>query len=324
MIIIKLFIIVVLFIYLIVFYNTRKKNTYICRFLNKKQAFTELFDMRIEPFLKDDNLVQLKLKLKNASNNRDIDTIDESNRDRIVKSIFLDNILEFTEGEKQLIDIYIRFIKENSLFHPLEWVFIKISDRLANNLPYTRNRAIVIYPQFIESLHYIHSLNRHPLETLIHEYIHVYQRYNRELFSRYYNDCLKFISTPLLPPHNTNIIANPDGLDYWMYTLTDGTYVYPVLLNTDPDNFGGHHFKYNYYLIDADRNFIDTHQSFPLKSLKEYTNIYCNNSHIYNIYHPNEISSDIITHILSTKIYNEKLDTCFIDKYNELVTYAIL
>ena len=191
MIIIKLFVIVIIFICLIVFYNILKKKTYICRFLNKNLAFNELFDMRIEPFLKDDNLVQLKLKLKNAT--RNIDTIDESNRDSRIQSIFRDNILEFSESEKHLIDTYIRFIKEKSSFHPnIEWVFIKISDTLANNLPYTRNRAIVLFPQFIDSLQYIQSLNRplnrQSLETLIHEYIHVYQRYNRDIFNIYYNE----------------------------------------------------------------------------------------------------------------------------------------
>jgi hypothetical protein len=304
----------ILFLYIYITNNNTTKSKYICIFLEKQEAFNELFDNSLEPFLQDDNITQLQLKLNN-------NTINDHNRNDLVQKIYKQHILDFTDDEKNILDEYVKYIHHQT--PKIKWVFIKLSDAITNNLPYTRNRAIILFPSFIQSLYTTNNnrFNRRLLETLIHEHIHVYQRYNRSLFERYYND-LGFMKVNITLPHNTQIVSNPDGLDYWVFKIKNN-YILPVLINSDTNSFKGYNFKYSYYMLDSNMNYRD-YTLYNLKELKEYTDIYCNNPYIHNIYHPNEISSDMITYIVSTIIYNEKRDECFNKIYNHLHYYNII
>ena len=313
--VILLLIVIILLILFLYIKNRHNTTKYSCIFLEKQEAFNELFDNSLESFLKDDNISQLQLKLND-------NTINDHNRHDLVQKIYKEHILDFTDDEKNIVDEYVKYIHHHT--PNIQWIFIKLSNAITNNLPYTRNRAIILFPNFIQSLYTKNKnnkFNRRLLETLIHEHIHVYQRYNRRLFERYYNN-LGFLKVNITLPHNTQIVSNPDGLDYWVFKIKNN-YILPVLINGDTNSFKGYNFKYSYYMLDNNMNYID-YTLYNLKELKEYTDIYCNNPYIHNIYHPNEISSDMITYILSTTIYKENRDDCFNKIYNHLHYYNII
>jgi len=270
-------------------------------YLNKKEAYNEIF--RDETFLKDDNLYQLRLKLNNLN-------ITELNRDIIIKKVFSENILEFTNEDKYLINLYI-----NKIPYKWNWTFIKITDTLANNLPYTVNNAIILYPKFIKSLNTL-KFNINSLEILIHERIHVFQRYNLDLFERVYNKLGFYkINDKLLISkikNNKNIVSNPDGLDFWKIKINN-KFIIPILININNNKFAT--LSYNYYILDD----YDYSKLYDLNKLKEYEyRLFCNEN-IHNKYHPNEISADLLSLYILQKIYNKPINSCIEKNYIDII-----
>ena len=296
-----------LFIIYLSFRLINKKSN--INFLNKEKAYNELFINKTEEgFLKDDNLFQLTLKLKNVNS----EIITEINRENIIKNVFKKNILEFTNNDKYLINLYIKQIPYN-----WNWNFIKISDELANNLPYTRNNSIILYPKFIDSLNSF-EINKDYLETLIHERIHIFQRYNKSLFERIYNKLGFYkIDNNIIKEINKNnlIVSNPDGLDYWKIKINE-EYIIPILINSSNNKFAN--LSYKYYKLNNLNNLYD------LNILKEYKNkLFCQEN-IDNIYHPNEISADLLSLYILQKIFNKKINICIKENYKEIIDFLNL
>jgi hypothetical protein len=91
---------------------------------------------------------------------------------------YKDNLLEFSENEKNKIKKIIlkcdnKIKKYNSLFN-IQWKICKISNKIENGFPHTLNDII-----FVSSIP--------DIKTLIHEKIHIYQRYNKEKTEELYN-----------------------------------------------------------------------------------------------------------------------------------------
>ena len=90
----------------------------------------------------------------------------------------------------------------------LNWVFAFMSNDYEEGLPHTRGNIIFISPIIIE-----YDKNQ-LIKTLIHESIHIYQRYNKEIIDNY----LKSNGFIAIKNRNSEklIRSNPD-LDEFIY-----------------------------------------------------------------------------------------------------------
>jgi|LakMenE01Jun11ns_1017448.scaffolds.fasta_scaffold9819223_2 hypothetical protein len=176
------------------------------------------------------------------------------------------NTLEFTQEQKDKLTICaneaITYFNNN-----FNWIFALMSNEYEDGYPHTRANIIFISPSIIN------YDNTELIKTLIHESIHIYQRYNKTKIDEYLisngfnkksNRYISKIEDYDINKCNNNsnsnknlIRANPD-LDEFIYTDKDGIEMasyynseYPNGINdaTSKSTYGEHPFEYMAYTI---------------------------------------------------------------------------
>ena len=233
----------------------------------------------------------LKYYLKNVSNSEIVFKTGKLLKKTNLYEFYIKNILNFTEYEKNIIQKYIEFININcseytSIVHT-PWNFVKTHYKLEKGMPFTIGKCIFISNKFVDNL--INSItNKNKfldyVDTLIHEKIHIIQRYNQVKFNKLYKKHLNSINRPvkLTDKWKTQHLKNPDGLDInWIY-LSNNDYYLPLL------TFNKHGLKQKAILLKKYNNgFKTTDISLDLEDLNIFSE-YPNN---ISTYHPNEISA---------------------------------
>lgn len=120
--------------------------------------------------------------------------------------------MDFTQEQKEKLTICsneaIKYF--NNKFN---WVFALVSDKYEEGFPHTRSNIIFLSPLILN------YSNNELIKTLIHESVHIYQRYNREKLELFLKDN-NF--TIIRPRDNKSLLrANPD-LDSYIYRNRDG------------------------------------------------------------------------------------------------------
>ena len=234
----------------------------------------------------------------------DVDKTTRNLNNKSLKQIrkhYIENILDFTEDEKSILNKVINSIiqnlsKENTkLFLLKDWNFIKFS-KIENNFPHTHENFIFI-PQRMISNNLNSSYNK---ETLVHEKVHIFQRTNPNLFEDLFINYWNFIKTPI---QNLEIIqnkmrTNPDGLDNnWVFSKNNKYILIGSVYNKNPVNIGDTT-NYGIFLekINNKYKIINPIKKIPLNDIPEFIDFF---GKINSNYHPNELSAEIIPeHIL--------------------------
>lgn len=158
--------------------------------------------------------------------------------------IYQASLLTFTQAEINALQWYVNMLskivleKAPRFFTPV-WKFIKLKKNIDWNFPYTIGDAIVL-PEVILDEMVQTRCNKNPtnslsgmegpnitnnvyanrtinhIKILFHEYVHIYQRHNQDIFNRFYTDFWNF--TPINPSQlkkssiYENKITNPDSI----------------------------------------------------------------------------------------------------------------
>lgn len=192
-----------------------------------------------------------------------------------------------------LFEIIDTNIKKNNKYKKCLEIYFNVYefDKIENNFPHTHHNNILLPKIF--------SLNStYPtLNTLLHEKIHILQRFKKDMFYNLYENYWNFKKKKI---NNLNIIekysrTNPDGINNnWVFT---GNNIKIVLLSiykkkckvlSDVTTYG--------IYLDSNYNIIIPIKKKKINEIPEFVNFfgYLNG----NNYHPNEISADILSYYL--------------------------
>ena len=224
-----------------------------------------------------------------------------SSINQIVK-FYKNNILEFSNHEKDLVNKHISFINSRTGDLPVlsksNWKFMKLSPNIEQQMPFTLDDIIFLPVQMLKSMEndarFIDNC-----DTLIHEKIHVIQRKYKKVFNQFYKKYLgaKYVKHLIITDKWKKLnLKNPDGLDVnWIYKFK-GKYYLPML--TFDDEYGLE--QRIIALKKVGKEYITTNHS------KNAYDIFPDYPKFISVYHPNEITAYSIPKII---LSNKKLTT---------------
>jgi len=260
-----------------------------------------LFKKRRESFYNS-----IKLEIQNSKHfNNYINSIDENMKGVKVKNYtkknnfkkkYLEYLSELNETEKKNIFRLTKICDQKlrnlnlKIFFKYPWKFLKSNNNLEMGMPFTVHDTIIIPQNFFNKIRngqYIDNL----LDTLIHEKIHVIQRFNQDKFNSYYLKIYPFLNQKInsIPNkfHKNNMV-NPDSNNqYWTYKFNNN--IYFVYLKYHNGKVFSH--AINKYGSIGYLNILKTKYDFELNT---------------SIYHPNEIFACEVAHQIMSKKVSEK------------------
>jgi hypothetical protein len=178
------------------------------------------------------------------------------------------------------------YTKNNlNLLNNINWNFLMSINNIEDGMLFTLDKYIIINNSTLNRiLSYGTGIESKMINDLIHEKIHIFQRFNQSKFNNFYIYNYKFLSDKIHPSKipiklQKKYMTNPDSnFDYWLYKLNNKKY-YPIF----------HKYEQCYaYLKNSLNNRI---------SLKKFQNHYKFPINI-QFYHPNEIFAFIITNMI--------------------------
>lgn len=251
--------------------------------------------------------------LEMTSRNCNFNYIDNDDKIKKLTQFYCQQCLSFTEQEKENLFSVINYLNQllvnpsldlniKTQFH--QWNFIKVSYQLEGGLPHTIDKYIVISDlflddinQFIQKKDYYH-LNKDLGTTLLHEYIHVLQRQQPDIFDILYLQYWNFGygSKNYIDPYvGDQQRLNPDGLDKnWYFKINSYHHLYPYvkLKSTSLEKIT------KYGLLVSNQKVIKNRL---LKNYQPYQQFFC---HIFNNYDPNELSASLISEYLLNQYFH--------------------
>lgn len=173
------------------------------------------------------------------------------------------NTLDFTQEQKEKL---VKCANEAKLYfnNNFNWVFALISNNYEEGFPHTRANIIFLSPTIIN------YPNVELIKTLIHESVHIYQRYNKDEIEKYLKENNFTVSR--LRDKKSLIRANPD-LNEYIYKNKNGVEMIANYKNEFPTGITDinlnslleeHPFEYMAYTIAED---------YSKKMLNKYNNI---------------------------------------------------
>lgn len=261
-----------------------------------------LFKKRKENFYNS-----LKLELQNSKHfNNYINSIDEKMKVVKVKNykknnfkkLYLDHLSDINEKELTYISKLTRICDQKlrklnlKIFFKYPWKFLKSKNSLEMGMPYTIHDMIIIPENFFTKIR-LGEYNKNLLDTLIHEKIHVIQRFNQNKFNSFYKISYPFLNKKIntIPKRfNKDNMVNPDSNNqYWTYKFDNKLYF--VYLKYQQERV----FSYavNKNGLKGNLNKLKTKYNF-----KNHT----------SIYHPNEIfACEVAGQIMNNNIAKKYL-----------------
>jgi hypothetical protein len=178
---------------------------------------------------------------------------DIFNKDLFIKN-YTNSIIPVSENYLTMLDEYIRkcnkLLNKFPVFGRYKWEFMMSINNLEQNMPFTIDQYIILPSILLKSLHETYKHGHYKsdfINTLIHEKIHVIQRFNQEQFDNFYKTYYKhFLSrkyTDIIPESlQKRHMSNPDSNNsIWLYTIKNHTYL-PLLIY---ENESFHSYGYN-------------------------------------------------------------------------------
>lgn len=201
-------------------------------------------------------------------------------------------------------------INFNNIFN--NWKFIKVSNNIEDGMPHTVGDIIVLSQMFLDRLNKNinneYELIKNQGTTFIHEYIHVMQKNNPNIFKKLYTDYWNF-KFVVIDTQNYNILSNPDGLNNDLcFKLSNDTCVIPLITLQ----------KSAKRISDFDKKgvLLKSNKIIDVKYLddivfQKYNDFFKNTD---DNYHPNELSAGYISEILLNKYHNHNFNNEAIKK----------
>ncbi len=258
----------------------------------------------------------LKIYLNNVSEYEILTKTGQNIKKNDLAKFYIDNILDFTSKEKKILRYYVKYInkvceKYNKISD--NWNFIKISSIIDKGMPFTLDKYVFLSDKYLKKMLISKTLKKEFLDTLIHEKIHIIQRFNQNLFNEFYINNLNIIYSKKLQITDywkKRHYKNPDGLDIkWIYK-NDNTYYLPLLIMNDNNKN-----ILEEVVIKLDNNLKTTKNYMNLREFILFKDIPNNISS----YHPNELVAYIIPKIILNSYLPDKIK----NQYKNLLNYLV-
>lgn len=226
----------------------------------------------------------------------------------VTKEIF---IKKYSNSIVPINGIYVKMmdnytIKCNKLltrypvFGKYKWNFMMSINNLEKDMPFTIDQYIILPEVLLKQIYenYKHGHYKTDfINTLIHEKIHVIQRFNQVKFDKFYTEYYKHFLvkkyTGTIPADlDKHYMTNPDSNNsVWLYTIKNHTYL-PLLIHENKE------FKSNAYNLENLDDIIDL-------DIYKYDLGYK-----YNIsfYHPNEVFACEMSDYIISQMYSNICD----------------
>ena len=215
-------------------------------------------------------------------------TIDE------IIDFYMENILEINSNEKIILNNTIRNILDNleeknkkQFMFKDPWQFVKFTNRIENGFPHTHDKLILLPERMVE------TANQHKV-ILVHEQVHVFQRFNPTLFHMLYTNHWNFEKKNIENLETVESLSrtNPDGVDNnWVFTYKNVNIILIALYDSGASSIS-HATKYGIYLDENFRVKQPIHKE-RLEKIPEFIEFFGEIGS--NSYHPNEIAAEIIS-----------------------------
>ena len=288
MVYIKYFIFLFLFIFLI--FIMLKKNGKKIIFYQKKDNVSNKVTKYMELYLKDLSINEILFKTDQKYNFL---------KKKSLLNFYQKNFLNFSINDKNNIyshiDVINKYSKKYLKIFNFNWKFIKFSNILEKNMPFTFADHILLPEIFLENLNPSNNdILIDNCDTLIHECIHVIQRDNQSLLDKIYPkifNCIKIDNLIISKHWKKQKMSNPDGLNInWIYKYLDDYYLPMLIFKNDSRSVKQIIIKLNFindrYYTSG--NFMNIYKFPPFKKYPK--NI--------SLYHPNEIMAYILPKII--------------------------
>jgi len=204
-----------LFIYMFINYNKKEDftNNYNDIYFLTKEETQEFILKDDDNYIKNMSIYDLRARKVNSSN-------------EYITSIIKEGCLDFNEEQKEKLKK--SSIEAKEFFNNNKnWIFACVNNTYEEGYPHTRANIIFISPIIIN---YNHT---ELTKILIHESIHIYQRYNPEIVHNYLNE--NGFSIYKKKDKNSLIRANPD-LNEFIYKDKNGSEMVAYYKNEYPTN----------------------------------------------------------------------------------------
>lgn len=230
--------------------------------------------------------------------------------------IYKENVMEFTEEEKQLVTnavtyLFTKFRGKVPLIRA--WNIIKLNDDIDWGYPHTLGNNIVL------SKHVISENVKELAKTLFHEQLHIIQRNEPIIFREFYEKQWKFQKFDLPDDEwiNTYLVHNPDSEDFYLYKLSEELFALPL-----PTTFNHHH-KFDQHALFLTSNLKilakdDQPHVEPLKNLVQYNQRFYNSQ---SLYHPNEIFATMLSEMVFNELSVSDIDQTAFDAIFKQLKY---
>lgn len=201
------------------------------------------------------------------------------------------NIRQIPNKYKEMLSTYTgiadKLTKNLGRFNSYPWNFYVSINNLEMNMPYTLDTSIIIALSNLEEIYdtFKHGhINKHFLNTLIHEKIHIFQRGNQDTFNKFYKQHYSILHERFYDKLPDKIqqtrMNNPDSNNQlWTYKI-DNKLVVPLLVYT---NNSVNEIAYN---VENYNDIIYLRQKKHKLGFKSHT----------SIYHPNEMFACQVAH----------------------------
>lgn len=225
------------------------------------------------------------------------------------QELYKNNLLEFNENEKDILnnfleDFFSKLTKYHYIFNNLK--LIKVTNKIENGMPHTRNMAIILPENLITNNYEINFIN-----LISHEQFHVFQRYNQNLINNLYTNYWNMKSIKNIPQEILNLNrTNPDALPniHWLFPINNNKYILPMCLYKRNSN-NIRETNNIYFTLEKDYQFLDLENEIKNPKLlrdNEEFRIFFGNE-VSNNYHPNELSASLFEILIEKHILKQEL-----------------
>jgi len=256
LLIISIILILLIIIGIIIYYFTSNSSNSLSGFDNNNNN-KYLTKEETEDFIRKDsdnyinNLSIYDLRARKVKTN-------EEYKDKVINAC-----LDFTEKQKEKLEK--SSITARAFFNNNErWVFALINNDYEEGFPHTREKIIFVSPNVIN------YEENELIKTLIHESIHIYQRYNRREIKVYLDS--NGYSVSRYKPMVSLIRANPD-LDNYIYKDKDGNELVAYYNNENPSGINDINLKNHLYEHPYEKMAYEIADEYYKSVLVKYKNI---------------------------------------------------